>query len=171
MARFLLHDFCKSARKTGGFLLALAWSLGLFSGCVLFLHGDQWIPSLMRQAAECQVSIVGLVNVTLFPFLFSAFTVYLAKPWLLAAVVWGKACSFSFVSLWVMHAFGSAGWLVYPLLMFSDLCMAVLLWCYWLRYAAGERGFSLKAMTPYLIALFLIGSVDYCLVSPFLVML
>lgn len=168
MARFLVHDFSAQKRREGRWLLAFGWALGLICGYCLFLHTDDPVLSLMRTAVKCRVSISGLVNVTLIPFLISAMAVSLSRPRLLALVAWGKAFSFAFVSLCTLRAFGGGGWLAWPLVMFSDICVMPVLWLYWLRHISGGRGFSLRELVPYLLAAGLIGVADHLFISPFL---
>ena len=65
----------------------------------------------MRGAAARPVSIVSLLGVTMFPFLLSAFAVYISEPWLLLIVSFGDAFVLSFVSLGVMQCSGIEMWL------------------------------------------------------------
>lgn len=70
-----------------------------------------------------------------------------------------------------MSAYGSAGWLVRWLLMFSDILTLPLLCLFWLRAFSHERSQSLCfAAAVGVIAVF-IGSLDYTVVSPFAAML
>ena len=125
----------------------------------------------MRGAVGRPVSIVGLLCVTIFPFLFSAFAVYISEPWLLLPVSFGDAFVLSFVSLGVMQCYGSAGWLVRWLLTFSASLAAPLLYLYWLRHLTGRRRFSSLEAACVLCLYALIGSVDFRLISPLLVRL
>ena len=170
MARFFLHDFSLEPRKSGRILLAFGWLLGLFLGARMYIHADSSVITLMRSAVSCTVSIVGLVGVTILPFLISAFAVFIGCPRLLALTACGKGMLFSFASLCAMAAFGNAGWLVYPLLCFSEICMAPVLYLYWLRNISGGRG-DLRELIPYLTAGAVIGCVDYCVISPLLAVL
>ncbi len=167
MARFLLHGFCKESRRRKVFFLLTVWLAGLACGYALYLNADPSVVSLMRQAVSSQVSITGLANVILIPFLFSAFAAYLGRPFLFLAVAFGKGTAFSFVLLCGMGALGTAGWLFCPLLLFSDFCAVVLLWCYWLRFFCGSS-FSFGKTGVYLAFGIAGGWVDYCMISPFL---
>ena len=164
MARFLLHDFGSIRRRC---FLAAGWIIGLLLGYGLYLHADENVVSLMRGVLTSPVSIAGLVNVTLLPFLFSAFAVYLGYARFLPVLAAGKAFGFGFVLLCAMDQFGSAGWLACPLLLFSDMGTVVVLWLYWLQASDGA-GFSFRALAPYVGAAVLIGSLDYWVIGPFL---
>lgn len=158
-------------RKGSSVFLAFFWSGGLVFGITLFaLAGECTVP-LMRQAASCQVSIVSLLMANLLPFLISALAVYIHKPVLLYGCAFLRACLLSFVSMGTMVAFGSAGWLVRLLLMFSDICLAVLLYVYWLWHISGLHRFSSLTCGGFAAAALLIGSIDHCFVAPFLVQL
>lgn len=99
-------------RKYCFLFLAFCWIAGLLSGTSACLAAGDSLNSLMRGAAARPVSIVSLLGVTMFPFLLSAFAVYISEPWLLLIVSFGDAFVLSFVSLGVMRCGGSAGWLV-----------------------------------------------------------
>ncbi len=168
MARFLLHDFCKSGRKGRCFFLALAWAAGLLSGVLLFLHADTSFLSLMHRVRTVPVSIVGLVSVLVFPFLISAFSVYSSLDWVLYLAALGKGFGYCLAVLSCAAAFGSAGWLICPLLLFSDGGGVLFLWLYWLRCGTGGGGFSTKVWLLCLGGACLLGLVDLLFISPFL---
>lgn len=152
-------------------LLALAFCIGLILGIFSAGIAGETFFSMMRGAAYSTVSIPGLLSMILLPFLFTAFAVYFSHPWLLLLIGFGKAFSFGLCSCGVMWAFGSAGWLIRMLLIFSDgMILPVLMWL-WLRHISGRKpSFSRDLAVCAAFALF-IGGFDYCVVSPFLVTL
>ena len=168
MARFLHHDLSRSPRKFSYCVLALFWTGGLASGIWTWCFADDSIVSLMRSAVSGSVSIVSLLCVTGLPFLLSAFAVFLSSPWALWFLALGKGFVTSFVAMGTAACFGCAGWLIRLLLCFSDFVGTPLLYWYWLRCFrnCGNK----PALHTILVGalLFLIGSVDYCLVAPFL---
>lgn len=168
MARFFHQDLPLWWRKGSAVFLALFWTVGLLFGVSFFFFAGKIFSSLMLGVLYGSVSIVGLLCVTVLPFLFSAFAVYLSEPWLLLLVSFWKAFQFSFVSLSILSCFGSAGWLFRWLLMFSDLISLPVLFWYWSRYISGEQGFSCTESLLILSVCILIGSFDYGYVSPFL---
>ena len=153
-------------------VLTLVFSLisGLSLGIILASTLEESFLLLMRTAVSTRVSIVGLFAVSYLPFLFSAFAVYIRKPKLILIILFIKAFMFVFCGLLSAAAFPSAGWLVRILLQFSDcLLLPVLCW-FAVRQTTGYGNF--KKDFSYCTALFVIaGSLDYCVVSPFLVML
>ena len=171
MAQFLHRDSLQILRKGSTFFLAFFWLSGLICGILVFLSAGNSLIPLMRSALSAPVSIVGLLCVSMLPFLLSVFAVFVSNPRLILLVSFGKAFFFSLVSLGVIQAFGSAGWFVRWLLLFSDSVSLPLLYWYWCRYISGSREFCGWETCGVLSLGLLIGSVDYCLVSPFLALL
>lgn len=152
-------------------VLASSWFLGLVLGIVFSIAAGDPLVSLMRTAVNSRVSISGLLTAILLPFLLSAFAVLIHESWLLIPIAFFKAFLFSFLGFGVMAAYGSAGWLVRLLLMFSDCCSLPVLFWYWAAHIGGQRNAALPAaVLPLLIAVG-IGSFDYYIISPFLAML
>lgn len=158
-------------RKHHQILLALSWCTGMVCGILLFVYDSGSLLSLMRSSVICSVSIVGLIYTVMLPFLFSAFAVLLFGAASLLLICFMKACFFSFVSFGIYYSFGSAGWLISGLLMLTDAVTSVLLYVFWLRILSG------RCRSPFwdtlLFCLFgvIFGSIDHCIISPFLVSL
>lgn len=148
--------------------LGYSWILGLIFGGLAAVFVSNDVSSLMHAASVSRVSIVGLLSVYLFPLLFSALAVYMNLPYLLLPICFLKAVSFSYLAMGVSIAFGSAGWLVRLLLMFSDLASFPILWWFWSRSRSGSHGSLLRFFTAALCLAAVFGSIDYCLVAPFL---
>lgn len=167
MDRFFNFDLSAWRCKKPIFILACAWFLGLFSGVLFSMSASDSLGSTMRAAAGGCVSISGLLSAILLPLLFSAFAVYIFKPTLLIPIAFLKAFVFAFLGVGILGAYGSAGWLIRLLLMFSDILMLPLLWWYWLRAFSGpkRRVFDTSVAAVYAL---LVGSIDYCVISPFL---
>lgn len=150
-------------------VLACCWITGLLLGIQYATQADDTYFLLMRSAASCRVSITGLLAAVFLPFLFSAFAVYISRPEFLLVICFLKAASFSCCAFALMHAFGSAGWLVRFLLQFSDCCMVpVLVWFSVRHIAKPEK----SVWNDFLICslwMLIVGAFDYCVVSPFLV--
>ena len=168
MARFLLHENTHRSRRPAVFLLALAFLSGLLVGCVIQLSAEFDSLSWMRGMADAPVTIVGLLSVVFLPFLFSAFAVYASQRWLLFPIAFCKALSFALAACGISIAYGSAGWLMRFLLMFTDILSLPLLAFFWLRYSGGGRRLSLYSVFTYFAAAACIGSIDFFVISPFL---
>lgn len=128
-----LHHFSRWLHKEHH-LLSLCWLLGVLLGFLAALQADSCLAALMCRTATGTVSIVGLLFGCFFPFLIAAVAAYLSEPWLLLIVCLLKAFSFSFCAFGISLAYGSAGWLVRILLLFSDLLLLPVLYfyCYFL---------------------------------------
>ena len=168
MARFLHHDLSWSDRRIHGCILAVFWSLGILCGIWTQFYADFYSASLMRSTLSGSVSIVSLLCVTVLPFLISAFAVFLSCHWMLHPIAFCRGFLLSFVSLGITASFGSAGWLFRLLLCFSEFVSTPFLYWFWLRCFRGP-GDSF-VLTCALMASFclLTGSIDYCLITPFL---
>lgn len=168
MARFLLHHNSLVSRKAYVFFLASTFLSGLLVGCFARTSAEVDSVSWMRGVLDAPVSIVGLLSVIFLPFLFSAFAVYTSQHWLLAPIAFWKALSFALAAGWIGAAFGSAGWLMRILLMFTDICSMPLLILFWLRYGCRERQPKLLSVLNFLGAAICIGSIDFFMISPIL---
>lgn len=167
MARFLYHDFYTAHRRINWFPLAFFFTLGLVAGGYLFLQTDTSFFSMMYLAARSRGSIVSLFCALVLPFLLSAFAVFIDRPCLIFPVAAGKAIAFSYISLGILAAYGDGGWLALLLLMFSNLSVMPALWFFWFCHLDG-KAFTAGEMVCYLCWVTLIGSLDYCIVMPFL---
>ena len=170
MGNRIRRYFYIADRNRSLLMLAFSCASGLFLGLFLASFSDASFFSLMRMAVSCRVSIVGLFAVSYLPFLISAFAVFIRKPRLLYAVMFIKMLLIAFCGLSCLAAYPSAGWLVRILLQFSDLLLVPVLCWFSLRHVCGAG--NLKRDFSFCTALFVfVCSLDYCVVSPFLVML
>lgn len=167
MPRFLIHDFPPNSRKAHRGALAFALLGGLILGCVIYPSAEFDSSFLMCSAADSAVSIVGLLSVVLLPFLFSAVAVYISQPCLLLGIAFCKGLSFSLVSLGVMTAYGSAGWLMRSLLMFADILSLPMLVFFWIHYGISGR-ITLRGILVCLAVCVFICSIDSWIIAPFL---
>ena len=167
MARYLHPDQPPWLRKGGRLLLAFFWFFGLFCGILFFMAaGDSFFP-LMRSVSSSTVSIVDLLCMTALPFLLSIFLISLSGPVVILPICFCKAFLFSFVSLGILQTFGSAGWLLRCFLLFADCTVIPFLYWFWLRHLVDNRPFYSAEAILTLSFVFLIGSVDYRIISPF----
>ena len=168
MARFLHHIGSCTLRKYGAYALALSWFLGLSFGGWVFRTAGSDLPSLMLLACEGPLSIVGLLSSALLALLFSALAVYFSLPGLVLVPAFVKAFLISWFFCGIYSAFGSGGWLVCLLLMFTDLCSGVLLFAYSCRFISGDRRFFPEISCLCALAGCVIAAVDYSFVAPLL---
>lgn len=155
-------------RKYCRLFLALFWLSGFLCGMWAFLSRESVVSGLIGEAAAGSLSIVGLVLVTFFPFILSAFAVSLSWPVWILPISFCKAFLFSFVSFGIWRFYGSAGWLIHLLLMFSDLVAVPVLYGFWLRHISGEQSIRRWELIGALALCILLGSIEYCILSPLL---
>lgn len=168
--RFLNRKLPHFSRRMMFLLLAFSWCLGLVLGLWSSAMAGESLVPLMQSAASARVTITGLLTAISLPFLLSALAVFLGRWWLFLPIAFGKAFLIAFTGYGVFVSFGSAGWLMRVLLMFSDCACAPLLLWLWIHGITAERRRVLSVAGPALLAL-AIGSVDFYVVSPFLAML
>lgn len=164
--------FCSYFFRNYRFLyLAFAMIAGVVLGVYLAMQSADSFMTLMRTAAGCRMSIVGLIASRFLPFLFAAFAVYISKHWLLISVFFIKGCAITWCGCLTVAAFGSAGWLVQPLLQFSDFLLLPVLFWFSIRRIVQTRDAIWRDLKICGAAFVLAGALDYCIISPFLVML
>ena len=121
--------------------LAFCWIAGLWCGVALFRISGFSSGFLMRDSLTGAVSSGSLVLRVLVPFLICVVGMLLDQHWLIYGCAFGKALLLVFVSLCTMVAFGSGGWLVRCLLLFTDTVLCGLLYGF-CRRCLSETGFS-----------------------------
>lgn len=157
----------KDARKGMLFLLACCWISGLLCGVICFSVSSSGVISLMRRTVLSPVSIVGLLNAALIPFLLSALFSLLSIDWIVFCIVFIKAFIFSFVSLGLILSFGSGGWLLRFFLVFGDYAaLPLLFWC-WMRMVSVGAGRSVILLSFVCCALVIAIVLVYRVIAPF----
>ena len=149
------------------FLLTVFFLLGHLLGVLISGHASEFLFSAMRTVVSSRVSIISLLSTLVLPFLFSAIAVYLAQPMLLFPIAFWKAFMFSYMGSGLITAWGSAGWLMAPLVMGGSFCSLSVLYWYWTRHICGER-FRWGTFSLALAALAVIGIIDLFVIEPFL---
>ena len=151
--------------KAGTALLACAFLSGFLAGFPVSAGSRAvFVADLLAPAYSAGISAW---IPPLLPLLFSAFAIYAKRPVLLIPIAFWKALLFSSTAFGAVCAWGSAGWILSSLMMFSSFCSLPVLWWYWLRHIDG-RNFEGRTFFPALGAALLIGWVDLTIISPFL---
>lgn len=161
------NHWCKFRK----YFLIFSWCGGLFFGVSAACCSKDNLVPMIRAASTCPASLSGLLLSVALPFLISAFAITISEPWLLFPISALKAFCFGFCACGVNLAFGSAGWLVRVLFLFSDVCVIPLMFLFWLRYFDGKSLNLHKELAIWIIIAVCIGVADYCLISPFQVYL
>ena len=164
--------FCTywDTRREMPLVLACCWICGLLCGVAFFSVSSPETFSVMRRAVLCPVSIVGLINAALIPFLLSAFFALLSMNWMVMGICFVKAFLFAFVSLGMLSGFGSGGWLLRFFLLFGDsTALPLLYWC-WMRFV---RAAAHSWIMIVVVCCLLLGAIilDYRVIAPFVCMI
>jgi hypothetical protein len=148
--------------------LGIYWIAGLLLGILSAVDADPTVLSLMRLTATAQVSIVFVLIRCVLPFLFTAFAVLIQAPFILYAVAFVRCFSCGFVLWLIAAAFGSAAWLIGPMLHFSEMLNLGLLCVVLLRW----RQVPFRRIKSELVFCLLVSAwivvIDHFAVSPFL---
>lgn len=164
-----------SSRSTGWrniavWILAFLWAFGFVLGACISA-GSFGNASMMRIAAQSNVSIAGSCVVVLLPLLLSVASVYFDMPFLILPLGLIKSFSFGYISTYTLHVFGDAAWLVRCLFLFSDIVMNMFMLWFWFRHIPGRKEKLFKDTFICLIAACIVAAADHLVASPFLMML
>lgn len=153
------------------FFLGMVWLLGLLCG-VFF--GAQWKCSsslMMRSWLTGPVSIVCIFSVLSLPFVLSLLAALWNIRGMIYVIAFVKATVYAFVSCGIYEVFQSAGWLIYPLLMFHEVLSLPLLCWLWIRCLENASFPSGWEITFLIAFLMLVGSLDVRIIAPYLALL
>ena len=159
-----LHAVIKWCRSDAA-LLAFLWTAGLFLGTLAAQFAG---PSFSLMRPSSGVSIVTPLVAAAFPFLLAAFAVHIHRPKLLLFLCFCKAFCFAFCGCLIWCAYGSAGWLVRFLLMFTDICMVPVLCWFCMRHITGPIISEKRDLAVCIVIAVIVAGIDYFAVSPFL---
>ena len=161
------HNRLHSIKLWRGLLL-LIWLAGLFTGYVLAHNARIDLTSVMLPIATRRVSIVGFLLVLTVPLIVSAICINLSVQWLFIPIAYIKAFFFSYSSCCIILSFGTAGWLVQWLYLFSDSIAISFMLLFWFRNLEPDRGSARRDFVMLFLMIIAIGCVDYYIISAFL---
>ena len=155
----------------GLLVLSITFLAGFLSGTAVTFPNQALYASLMRRAAIRPVSLLCLLAHVAVLFLLTALIHKTRKITLYLFLIYAQAFSYGIVSSSACYAFGTAHWMLRPLLHFTGgINLISLLW-FWCRQALGQshsarNDFRLSLIISVISALF-----DHYLISPFLLKL
>lgn len=152
-------------------LFALSLFVGLILGVISASSASDSVILLMRLAISRPVSIVGLLSIYLLPFVSSILAVFLSKSWMLLPICFLKALIFGFCARVITVLAGDPDWLLHILFLFSDTCSFVMLCWFWIRHISGRKVTVIQDAAICIVVFIILGTLDYCYISPFLAML
>ncbi len=154
-------------RRNCAAFLAFFWCAGLLLGSLLSIRLQEQLLPLMRTALSARVSIVRLFVLHAFPLVLSAAAIALQLPYCILPFAFVRAGGLAFVACGAMLAFGSSGWLICMLLMFTDICMLCPSVLFWLRHLSGRRPHLWSELLALLLVLLALCVADSLRIWPF----
>lgn len=151
--------------------VAVFWIAGLTLGCYLASVTSSVPPSFAHRLSTQQLSALPLLISLLLPLLLSFFAVELRARYLILPIAFFKAFFFGFCGVYLILAFGDAGWLLRRFYMFSGFCTVVIQLWFWIRYIAGDTTQLKVHFHCCTLLIFLACLIDFSIVSPFVKML
>lgn len=151
--------------------LACILLFGYLIGTFLAIETLVNFYTLMRSAANSPVSIVGSLISAFLPFLLAFATVHYKKPALLLLILFCKAIVFSHCSMCCYLAFGSGGWLVRLLLLFSEILIFPVLCRFAILYIGQPKHLRRCDVLICTAAAIFVAIINFYFISPYLAML
>ena len=147
--------------------IACCWVLGLISGAAFSINSASCLYSLTRSLRYSDLSVVGFLAMLIFPYLLSTVIFKLSMWKGIIPLVFFKAFSFSCCAVAIIRAFGSSGWLLRLLLLFSGSISVVFLIWFWIRNCSKSRRNLHGDLLLCIVLTLVAGFIDYSLISPF----
>ena len=159
--------FCRVCRGRR-FVLSVWIAFGCITGAVFALNISNSFLLLMRSELFCGMSIFWLILASFLPFLISAFAVYFMKCWIFYPIGFSRGFWLCFLAVAVIRIFGSAGWIVNCLFLFSGILTLPLLCWFWIRRFSLSREMIRRDFLICLIAVIIICYLDNSVFFPLL---
>lgn len=166
-----VHNLTLFQRNRNLFIFTVCWLSGLLAGFILAAEANGTLLSLMRLAAVSRVSIVWLLLSAALPFLITAYSVFINNFLILFGISLTDAFAFSYCAGVIFRSFGSAGWLVQPMLQFTGTVLGAFFCWFCIRRCSKKRICLKKDLVLCLIISAVVVVIDFLLVSRFLGML
>ena len=161
-----LRTFFTNTSVLAATRLTLVWAAGLLLGGFVAAKVDFDFSPFFIMAASNKGTFLGICLVLYIPLLFTVCLRFFSSGDSILLVVFLKAIEFALIAVGCFYSWGSAGWLLARLLLFSAfLSLPVLIWV-WYRILCSN--FGRREILISVVLLFIIGLIDYFVISPFL---
>lgn len=149
-------------------MLVIIWILGLCFGTYCANVSSDIVSFLMPALLFQRLSISGMIFALFFPLVLSYTFCLLSARFMVFLLAFFKAVCFSYTLFFIYAYYGSCAWLIYSLLLFSEiLASAIFLWL-WIKLLT-KSSFEIKIAFIYAtLILSIVGLTDYFLIAPFL---
>ena len=149
------------------FCLASVWCLSFLIGVFLAYHTRDIVSPMMYMAPRCHISILCLGLIVLVPLAISAAAIVFSVPAIIYFIVFLDCVSAGYCIASGVFAFGTAGWLVLVLLMFSQgSLMTPKIWFY--TQCLTHKRYALYRFNYILALATIVCLIDYFIISRFL---
>lgn len=154
--------------KNSVYFLAFFWTFSIFAGIILGSKSVPHISSLMLSAASDSMSITGMFLIYILPLIFSIISIRLKVSLLILPLSVIKGFFNGFLSASVCVAFGSAGWLICLLLLFTNSVSSVFLMWFWFKYLHNPNSHLMRYFIICVTFSICMFAFDVFVISPFL---
>lgn len=161
--------FFRSNRNLIPYIIGFLWSFGMSVGILMAFGAEPHISSWMCVLSDDNVSILGLLLVTLVPFLVSCIAIRFHLLPILFAVAFVKSFIYSYCRCLILQIFANAGWLFNFLVFFSDTLATFVLLFYWYYGLHNTKSIGWKALLMCVCVVVLFCIIDYCVIAPLLI--
>ena len=144
--------------------VSLAWTAGLVCGVLTVATTGATLPGNVLSRGP----FPSLIAILTFPLLLSTLLITINKAILIIPLIFIKAFSFGLTASVLTYTYGSAGWLIRLLTLFSAFLSAVLLLLFIYRNSSKQDTLYSDSILFALINI-LIGIADYYIISPILI--
>ena len=151
-------------------LLAFFWLLGIAIGYFCAVVAERHTEIALSSYIADGTSVLRLWIIHLFPFILVAFAYRFSQHYVIYFLNLVKSAIYSFCNFYVIFVFGSAGWLVRVLLLFTDT-FSVLLLFYFSLGCLYNRSIGKSEYIAVFFSVAVLCLIDCFSVSPFLLSL
>lgn len=161
----------KKVQATGEWRVAflyvcLPWVIGLLIGTVVVFNLSGNNLAIARSLPLARVSLLGVLLSFFMPFMISYFIMRFMRRGFLSIYLSLKAAALSFSFCYCAKCFGTAGWLLAPLLFVSDLICSYYLLLFAFNHLSKTTA-SKNVFIKYAFLSVLFGMFNYFVLSPF----
>ncbi len=144
----------------------IIWVCGLLSGLYVVSMSDDSAYCVFRLFLYSQSTLFGLLLTQMLPLAFTCFIFWLSKPCLTSLFVYIKAFLFAYCAFGIVLAYGTAGWMIRWIILFSSSCSTLPLLWFWCRNFTKKGESYCQDLLVCAFSLILICVFDYLAVLP-----
>lgn len=152
-------------------LLALCWVSSILLGIALSVVLADYAIVLIQSLVLKRVSIIGLLLVLFLPISMRLIAKPLSAHWIIYVATALRGISFGFCLFLLLISYSDSAWLLVFFLMFSGIGIQIPVFLISIRCLCGSFTYWRRNAFFCLSFAILLGVIDYCVISPFLITL